>query len=121
MPFKSLFLQKALKLHRYTDLSSILSSFPPLLWLSKANIEEKVAFLETEFELDDDESRDLFVTYPKILGLSIKTNLKKKIDYFLDQDSDVFGFGDVALSRQKLKELVLYQVCLCMYGCCFVS
>ena len=84
-----------------------------MLWLSKANIEEKVTFLESEFELDDDDLRDLFVTYPKILGLSIKTNLRKKIDFFLGQDSDG-DIGDVGLSRQKLKELVLYQVCICL-------
>jgi hypothetical protein len=72
-----------------------------------------VNFLETEFELheyDDNEDkdefqselRDILVTYPQIMGLSVDKNLKKKVDYFIGDD--------VGLSRQQLKELVLYQV-----------
>lgn len=105
------FLQEALKLHRWTDLSSIISSFPPLLWLSKANIKEKVLFLEKEFELDNDELRDIIVTYPQILGLSVRSNLRQKIDYFIGDDDDDEG-ENVSLSRHELKELVLYQVCM---------
>ena len=80
----------------------MISNFPPILWLSHKTVDEKVNFLETEFELDEYELRDVLVTYPQILGLSVKKNLRLKVDYFIGDD--------VGLSRQALKELVLYQV-----------
>ena len=101
--FISFSIWHALKLHRWNDLSSIISTFPPLLWLSESNINDKVRFLEQEFELDEDELRDILVSYPQIMGLSVEKNLRFKVDYFIGDD-------DSRLSRQKLKELVLYQV-----------
>ncbi len=96
-----------MKLSRWNDLSSIVSAFPPVLWLSEANIKQKVHFLSTEFELDDEEIRIVLVTYPQIMGLSVDKNLKNKVDYFI---GDIGEGGGVGLSRKKLKELVLYQV-----------
>lgn len=74
-----------------------------MLWLSHSTIQEKVNFLATEFELDDAELRNILVTYPQVLGLSVEKNLQLKVDYLTSED--------VGLSRQRLKELVLYQVC----------
>lgn len=87
------------KLHRWNDMSSILSTYPPILWLSNDTIELKVQFLVREFELDDDELREILVTYPQILGLSLENNLQPKVDYFT-----------LELSRQHFKEMVMYQV-----------
>lgn len=80
----------------------MISTFPPLLWLGEQTIEDKVNFLSNEFDLDDEELRVVLMTYPQILGLSIDKNLRLKVDYFTGED--------IALSRHKLKELVLYQV-----------
>ena len=106
---KANFLLKAMKLRRWNDLSSIVSAFPPVLWLSETNIQQKVHFLSTELELDNEDVRDLLVTYPQIIGLSVDKNLRHKVDYFIGEGDTGEG-GGVGLSRQKLKELVMYQV-----------
>jgi len=105
---KARFLSQVLKLRRWNDVSSVISTFPPLLWLSESNVQEKVNFLEKEFELDDDDLRDIIVTYPQIMGLSVEKNLKLKVDFMLSEH--------VALTRIELKDLVLYQPALLAYS-----
>ena len=92
----------AFKLHRCNDLSSMISTFPPLLWMAHPSIETKVEFLSNEFKLRDDELRDMLVTYPQLLGLSISKNLQLKVDFFTGTE--------VSMSRQRLKEMIIYQV-----------
>ena len=119
-------LQKDLKLKQWSDVSHVVSGFPPLLWLKRETIMEKVNFLREALGINDDikeqqeELRDLFVTYPQILGLSLENNLRPKIDYFLafplDDDNQISNGGGAGLTRLKLKEFVLYQPSLLGYS-----
>jgi len=70
--------------------------------MAHPSIETKVEFLSNEFELRDDELRDMLVTYPQVLGLSISKNLQLKVDFFTGTE--------VSMSRQRLKEMIIYQV-----------
>jgi hypothetical protein len=112
------FIQSNMKLNRsqtrseWLDVSFVISGFPPVLWLSELNLSEKVDYIQDEFDFDSEELRDVLVTFPQVLGLSIKKNLKPKID-FLSRSAENGGAG---LSKEQLKEFVLYQPSLLAYS-----
>jgi len=115
---KAQFLQSNLELNRspagseWKDVSYVISGFPPILWLSEANLLDKVEFLRNKFDFDGEELRDVLVTYPQVLGLGIEQNLRAKVDFLL-LDSESGGAG---LTRAELKEFVLYQPALLAYS-----
>eukprot|EP00979_Chaetoceros_neogracilis_P012629 scaffold3389_cov188-Chaetoceros_neogracile.AAC.4 len=97
---------------KWLDVSYMVSGFPPVLWLSETNLMEKINFLRKQFDFEDYELRDTLVTYPQILGLSIETNLQPKITFLL-LDSAKGGAG---LTKEELKELVVYQPAIMGYS-----
>ena len=96
----------------WLDVSFVVSGFPPVLWLSEDNLLNKVNFLREEFKFDDEELRDVLVTFPQLLGLSVEDNLRPTID-FLQLPTVHDGAG---LSKEDLKEFVLYQPSLLAYS-----
>lgn len=103
------FLHDRLDLKRRSDVSQIASKFPPIFWLSEENLLSKIDFLRTAMALKEDEMRDLLVTYPQILGLSLEGNLIPTVAFLLDED----GAG---LTREQLNYFVLYQPALVAYS-----
>lgn len=118
-----------------SSLPRILYLFPPLLWLSEQNMMTKIKFLSKELMLTNDETRNVIITMPQILGLSLECNLRPKIEFFLQDadtvdetssfvDSDIEADNDYneaiigggGLTREQLKEFVLYQPALLSYS-----
>jgi len=104
-------LTSGLKLERDSDTSALISGFPPILWLSKDNMLKKIQFIQETFEYDDNEIRDILVSFPQILGLSVDRNLKPKIQYLLEKP--ILGAG---LTREELKQLITYQPAILAYS-----
>ena len=105
-----------------SELSQIVSKFPPTLWLSNENLNEKFKFLTESLELDSNELRAIVLTYPQVLGLSLQNNLKPKMEFFLGgcyedskncNDDHDFNCG---FSKEELKDFVLYQPALLAYS-----
>ena len=105
-------LSQSLAGSEWLEVSYMVSGFPPVLWLSEENLLEKVEFLRNTFDFDSEEMRDVFVTYPQILGLGIETNLSRKVDFFLS----CVDAGGAGLTKNQLKEFVLYQPALLAYS-----
>jgi hypothetical protein len=95
-----------------SELSLVISKFPPILWLSEENLRSKLAFLSDSLELSGQELRTIVVTYPQILGLSVEKNLQHKMEFFLNYSEENCGI----LSKAQLKEFVLYQPALLAYS-----
>lgn len=110
LPIRAKYLEAVCELNNKLDVSWMISAFPPVLWLSEDNIEDKLGFLRDQFSFDKVEMRDILVTYPQILGLSVEKNLKPKISFLLDKED---GGG---LTKQELKDFVLYQPALLAYS-----
>lgn len=104
------FLEKECCLNNKLDVAWMVAAFPPVLWLSEKNISMKLGYLRQQFSFEPIELRDILVTYPQVLGLSLEKNLTPKIKYFLDFDD---GGG---LTVQELKDFVLYQPALLAYS-----
>lgn len=96
----------------WLDVSNVISGFPPVLWLSERNLMNKMLFLKHEFCFRDEEMRDILVTFPQMLGLSTDANLRPKIDFLLHPPQS----GGAGLTREELKELVLYQPAILAYS-----
>lgn len=102
------FLQNdVLHLQRLSDVAKIVSLFPPTMWLQTTLIERKVQYLKSSLQLSKEEVRDVIVTFPQILGLSVEHNLMAKIDFFL---------SDAEMTHDQLKDFVLYQPALLAYS-----
>jgi hypothetical protein len=110
LSLRAKYLEIACGLNNKLDVSWMISAFPPVLWLSEENLESKLSFLRDQFTFDKVELRDILVTYPQILGLSVEKNLTPKIEYLLDKEN---GGG---LTTQELKDFVLYQPALLAYS-----
>lgn len=109
-----------------SELTQVVAKFPPTLWLSEENLQPKLDFLAESLDLKESPEllRTIIVTYPQILGLSLE-NLRLKMSFFLNDDSgggcvtvgrhrqDAINCG---LSKNQLKELVLYQPALVAYS-----
>ncbi|KAL9184299.1 hypothetical protein ACHAXT_002385 [Thalassiosira profunda] len=95
-----------------SELSQVVGRFPPTLWLTEDNLQSKLDFLTTSLDLKESELRALVVSYPQILGLSLD-NLNEKMSFFLGDGRDAINCG---LSKQQLKEFVLYQPALLAYS-----
>lgn len=112
------FLQSNLELIRsptrseWLDVSFVISGFPPVLWLSEHNLLEKVEFIRNEFDFESEELRDVLVTFPQVLGLAVDKNLRPKIDFLLLSAEN----GGAGLTKEHLKEFVLYQPALLAYS-----
>lgn len=108
-----------------SELSQVVSKFPPTLWLSEENLHAKFDFLMTSLSLTTIELRTIVVSYPQILGLSLEKNLAPKMKFFLDAnayeyegsmpntDTDSINCG---LTKEQLKEFVMYQPALLAYS-----
>lgn len=122
---------KSLGLKR-SELSQVVAKFPPALWLSEENLQSKIDFLTESLDLKRSELIQLLVSYPQILGLSLD-NLRRKLIFFLDANEGDHNSpslllpGDAHrreshdpitcdLSRDQLKEFVLYQPALLAYS-----
>jgi len=81
------------------------------LWLTKENILNKIQFIQETFDYDDDEVRDIIVSFPPILGLSVDRNMRPKIQYLLEKRS--LGAG---LTKDELKQLITYQPAILAYS-----
>jgi mTERF domain-containing protein len=90
-----------------SEVSQVVSKFPPTLWLSEGNLRSKLDYLVTSLGLVGPDLRNIIVTYPQILGLSLEGNLVPKVDFFID---------DAGLCRDQLREFVLYQPALLAYS-----
>ena len=126
------FLESTLGLNGQWDVSYVVTGFPPTLWLREENIMNKVDVLRRELVLEDEELRNIMVTYPSVLGYSIENNILPKIQFLLANrkpnsgtdvavDSSTQGsLGKVSvgagLTRQELKEFILYQPSLLGYS-----
>ena len=135
---KVAFLRRALHLEAWDDMARLITFFPPLLWLSEANICAKIDFFREELDLSEKELCDMLITMPALLGLSVEGNLRPKINYFLqsedtkikspsndilvdnedvDRNEDDWKMdGGGGLTRTELKEFVLYQPALLAYS-----
>lgn len=138
-------LREAFHLKEWDDLPRIVTLFPPLLWLSEANLNNKILFLTKELNLSNDELRSIIVTMPALLGLSVECNLRPKINFFLQSedteeeassmailetlsrseeeddnyDREEDGWkrgGGGGLTRRELKDFVIYQPALLAYS-----
>lgn len=109
---RSRFLQYKLQLRHSRDIGYVYAGFPPTFYLSEDNISSKADFLKEVFNFDNIEMRDTMVTYPQLLGLSIESNLRPKIQFLLT-DSENGGAG---LSLEELKDIVLYQPSILGYS-----
>ena len=113
--------------------TQVVAKFPPTLWLSEENLQSKLNFLSESLNLDGSELRSIIVSYPQILGLSLQNNLRHKMDFFLDASVQVVdpatlllpgdksqkktnGSINCGLSRNQLKEFVIYQPALLAYS-----
>jgi len=125
----------------WDDLPRIITLFPPLLWLSEANLNNKILFLTKELKLSDEELRSIIVTMPALLGLSVECNLRPKINFFLQSEDTEEEASSIAmletfsdseteddieevwergggggLTRNELKDFVIYQPALLAYS-----
>ena len=111
-----------------SELSQVVGKFPPILWLSEKNLQSKLDFLNESLGLNDKELRAIIVAYPQVLGLSLEKNLIPKMIFFLGDNMDmnvqdlpyVLTHEDESincgLSKDQLKEFVLYQPPLLAYS-----
>ena len=108
-----------------SELSQVVAKFPPTLWLSDENLIDKIDYLLDSLDLSSEELRGIVVAYPQLLGLSLENNLKPKIQFFLGQNGedmidDNFICDDIdvncGLTKEELKEFVLYQPALLAYS-----
>ena len=112
------FFMEELRLHSHDDISQIASKFPPTLWLPEHTILSKTQFLRDELGLTHDELRSVLVSFPQVLGLSLDENLRLTVDFLLREidGKDDEGGGGAGLSRDRLREFVLYQPALLAYS-----
>ena len=103
------FMYEKLNLKRWADLSQIASKYPPLFWLKEENVVPKMEFLQQTLELSAGELRDILVTYPQLLGLSLEGNLRPTVQFFLSDDG-----ADLTVSQ--LGYFVSYQPALLAYS-----
>ena len=103
------FMYEKLKLKRRADLSQIASKYPPSFWLSEENIVPKMEFLQQTLELSAGELRDILVTYPQLLGLSLEGNLRPTVEFLLNDDG-----ADLTVSQ--LRYFMSYQPALLAYS-----
>lgn len=103
------FMIESLGLERRADLAHIASKFPPVFWLPEDNILTKMAYLKEALELSTSELRNVLVTFPQVLGLSLEKNLQPTIEFLLSQDG-------AELDVKYLKYFVLYQPALLAYS-----
>ena len=105
-----------------SELSQVVSKFPPTLWLSEDNLQCKLDFLFDELGLEGSDLRTIIVSYPQVLGLSLQNNLKPKVDFFLDAEESSGDSAEIhssircGLSKDQLREFVLYQPALLAYS-----
>lgn len=105
-----------------SEMSQVVARFPPTLWLSEGNLQSKLDFLSDLLDLTGSELRTIIVSYPQMLGLSVESNLKHKMDFFLDASAYSGNFTNTqhsincGLSKAQLKEFVLYQPALLAYS-----
>jgi hypothetical protein len=109
--FKAYFLANRLNLQRESDSAALASGFPPILWLREENILQKIQFIQETFLFDDEGLRDVIVTFPQLLGLSLEKNLKPKVEFLLGAPNHGAG-----LSKDELRELIAYQPALLAYS-----
>lgn len=102
---KLAFLAASLKLTRRQDAVHIVSTFPPIFWLQADLLQDKMDFLQTALQLDDDELSFLITSFPQVLGLSIEQNLKPKLAFLLQH-----------LTMEQLREFIAYQPSLLAYS-----
>jgi hypothetical protein len=101
-----------LKLERWADLSQIASKYPPSFWLAEENTGPKLEYLQQTLELGIGELsylREIIVTYPQLLGLSLEDNLRPTVEFFLSEDG-----ADLAVSQ--LRYFVSYQPAILAYS-----
>mmetsp|Transcript_24537 Transcript_24537/g.53084 ORF Transcript_24537/g.53084 Transcript_24537/m.53084 type:complete len:447 (+) Transcript_24537:53-1393(+) len=107
---------KSLGLNR-SELSQVVAKFPPTLWLSEQNLQSKLDFLSESLNLNEPELRSIIVSYPQVLGLSLDGNLRLKVDFFLgDKFQKKTNSINCGLSKDQLKEFVIYQPALLAYS-----
>ena len=105
-----------------SELSQVVSKFPPTLWLSEDNLRFKLDFLVESLGLEGSDLRTIIVSYPQVLGLSLQNNLKPKVDFFLDAEESGGDSAEIrscircGLSKDQLREFVLYQPALLAYS-----
>jgi hypothetical protein len=105
-----------------SELSQVVSKFPPTLWLGEDNLRCKLDFLVESLGLEGSDLRTIIVSYPQVLGLSLQNNLKPKVDFFLDAEESGGDFSEIrsplrcGLSKDQLREFVLYQPALLAYS-----
>ena len=103
------FMYEKLKLKRWADLSQIASKYPPSFWLSEENVVPKMEFLQQTLELGAGELRDILVTYPQLLGLSLEGNLRPTVEFLLSEEG-------ADLTVAQLRYFVSYQPALLAYS-----
>lgn len=89
----------------------LISGFPPILWLNKENICRKIQFIQDTFNYNDDDIRNIIVSFPQILGLSVERNMRPKIQYLLQEPSSGAG-----LSKDELRQMITYQPAILAYS-----
>jgi mTERF domain-containing protein len=105
-----------------SELSQVVSKFPPTLWLSEENLRSKLDFLVESLGLEGSDLRTIIVSYPQILGLSLPNNLMPKVNFFLDAEESSGDYAEAhrsircGLSKDQLREFVLYQPALLAYS-----
>jgi len=103
------FMYEKLNLERWADLSQIASKYPPAFWLSEQNIVPKMEFLQQSLKLSTGELRDILVTYPQLLGLSLESNLHPTVEFLLSDNG-------AHLTVSQLGYFVSYQPAILAYS-----
>ena len=103
------FMHEKLNLEQWADLGQIASKYPPVFWLSEQTIAPKLEFLQQALKLSTDELRDILVTYPQLLGLSLDDNLRPTVEFLMSNNG-----ADLTVSQ--LSYFVSYQPALLAYS-----
>ncbi|GMH72131.1 hypothetical protein TrRE_jg2783 [Triparma retinervis] len=80
----------------------VVSMFPPIMWLSKNNLDSKLTYLQETFGWDDDELRGVILGMPQILGLGLEGNIKETVEYYLSQGCSKGQLGEAIMDSPSL-------------------
>jgi len=83
-------------------ITRVVTMFPPIMWLSRKNLEDKVGYLQDTFGWDERDVRKMVLNMPQVLGLALEGNIKLTVEYYLEQGCDVGMMGEVFLENPSL-------------------
>ena len=80
----------------------VVSMFPPIMWLSRTNLDDKLTYLQTTFGWDDCDVRAVVLGMPQVLGLGLDGNIKVTVEYYLGQGIGKEQLGEAVMDSPSL-------------------